>query len=78
MNINREYDSWRGILSWNRERLREEMKCSLDSHVSSHTVHEQRQILAPGLPSLTPSVLAAAVTTVRSQPNDGICQIKTP
>lgn len=78
MNINRDYDSWRGILSWNRESLREEMKCSLNSNVSSRIVHEHRQILAKGPQLPPPSVLATAVTTGRSQPDDSLYQIKTP
>lgn len=56
MNINRHDDSWRGILSRNRERLLEEMKCSLHSLVSSHT----------GAPahwaSLLPLLFASATT----------------
>lgn len=59
MNINKDYDSWRGILSWTRR----EMKCSLASHVASHTGHIQIQTLAA--PSLLSLILQyVAVTTV--------------
>lgn len=69
MNISRDYDSWREILSWNRKHLREEIKCRLNSHVHISAGDRFWHSASP---------LAAALTTVGSEPNYGICQIRMP